>query len=369
MPLKLDCPRREFSEAVSMAQIATSARSPQIILQNLKIEAKDGGIRVVGCDGEMWIERDMACMVHEGGSTLVQAKFLSDLIGSLPDGDLQLELTDTMGVKLTQGASEYLVKSIDAGNFPEPPDYGGEGELTIAMGILREAIDSVVYACSQDLHRPALTGVQFLYDGETLTLVATDTHRLAVRRISQAGLGNNITAVVPGRALEAIKRLPLTDDQTINIRFGVGRVGVDAGGAKIVAQLITGAYPNWERVVPTEWTRLWTCEIDQLKERVNRTMIIARDSANRVRFKGDGDQIILAARSEEKGEAKEEVPMVATNGEIEIAFNGKYVEDSLKAMPGTGVRVEMTEYTRAAVFRPADDPNSYFCVIMPMALA
>lgn len=369
MPLKLDCPRREFNDAVTMAQIATSSRSPQVILQNLKLEAKPGGLRVVGCDGEMWIERDLSCMVHEEGATCIQARLLSEIIGKLPDGDLQLELTDTTGVLLTQGASEYRMRSQDAQNFPEPPDYGGEGELTLKAGVLRSAIDSVLYACSTDLHRPILTGVQFNYDGEILTLVATDTHRLAVARLHQPGIGTNLTAVVPERALRAIKSLPVHDDVEITIRFGVGRLGVDAGGAKIVAQLITGAYPAWERVVPTEWTRVWQVEADQMQERVSRIMILAKDSANRIKFKGDGDQVVISARSEERGDAKEELPSISTNGEIEIAFNGRYVEDALKAIPGPGVRIELTESMRPAVFRPADDPNSYFCVIMPMALA
>ena len=111
-------------------------------------------------------------------------------------------------------------------------------------------------------------------------------------------------------------------------------------------------------------------EVDQLVEKVKRAMILAKDNASRVRFKGEGDQIVLAARSEEKGEAKEEVPMVAQNGDIEIAFNGKYVQDALSQMDQHGVRIEMTENSRPAVFKPADDDKgSYFCVIMPMALA
>jgi len=99
-------------------------------------------------------------------------------------------------------------------------------------------------------------------------------------------------------------------------------------------------------------------------------LILARDNANRVRFKGQGDQILLSARSEEKGEAKEEVPMIPQNGDVEIAFNGKYVQDALSQIGGQGVRIEMTESSRPAVFKPADDEsNSYYCVIMPMALA
>jgi DNA polymerase-3 subunit beta len=366
--LKLDCPRREFSEAVSMAQQATRSGSPQNIFQNLKIEAAGGAIKILGCDGEMWVERELPAMVHQEGAACVQAKLLSDIVTKLPDGDVQLSMLDLNGMLLQQGASEYRMLTLDAEDFPEPPDYGGEGELTMKMGDLREGIDSVIYAVSQDMHRQILTGVLFSYDGQTLTLVATDTHRLAVRKMDQPGIGAAITAVVPERALKAIKALPLDDGDSVTIRFGVGRLGVDAGSAKVVSQLLTGAYPNWERVVPSEWTRKWTVEADQMIDRVNRAMVVARDSANRVRFKGDGDQVVISARSEEKGEAKEELPMVPTNGDIEVAFNGTYVLDAVRAIKGPGIVVEMTESSRPAVFRPAED-DTYFCVIMPMALA
>jgi len=367
--MKLDCPRKEFNDAVAMAAAATSLRTTVNILQYLKVDASNEGVRVLGCDGEMWVERNMACMVTEPGSVCLQATLLSQLVGSMPDGDLQLHTLDGHGALLKQGASEYRLQTLDASDFPEPPNYGGEGELTFPMGTLREAVDSVIYAVSTDTHRQILTGVLFNYDGGTLTLVATDTHRLAVKKLDQPGIGSGITAVIPEKALKAIKSLPVTDEESVTIKFGGGRLGVDAGGAKVVSQLLAGAYPNWERVVPTEPTRMWSVEVDQLAEKVKRTMILARDNANRVRFRGAGDQILIAARSEEKGEAKEEVPMVSDNGEIEIAFNGKYVQDALSQIKGDGVKIEMTESSRSAIFRPAESDNDYFCVIMPMALA
>ena len=338
------------------------------ILQNLKIEAREGGLRLLGCDGEMWVERELACMFEEPGSLCVNAKLLSDLVGSLPDGDLHMQTSDHQGMLLQQGHSEYRMLTLDSVDFPEPPNYGGEGELTLRMGTLREAVDSVAFAVSTDNHRPILTGVLFQYDGTTLTLVATDTHRLAVRKLEQPGLGANITAVVPERALKAIKSLPLGDDDNVTINFGNDRLGVKAGGARVVSQLLAGTYPNWERVVPTEFTRTWAAETDQLAEKVHRIMILARDNANRVRFSGNGETLLLSARSEEKGEAKEEVPMVASNGDVEIAFNGRFVEHALGPIKSPGVRIEMTEHSRPAVFRPADEDSTYFCVIMPMAL-
>lgn len=352
-----------------MAAAASSTRTSQNILQNLKIEAQKDGVRVVGCDGEMWVERFVPCMVGDPGTICLQARLLTELLGSMPDGDIELRTLDGNGVMLQQGASEYRMLSLDAGDFPAVPDYGGEAELTLTMGELRAAVESVIYAVSTDSHRLVLTGVLFSYNGTTLTMVATDTHRLAVRHMNRSGIGSNVTAVVPDKALKAIKSLPVGDDDKVTIRFGAGRLGVDAGGAKVVSQLLAGAYPNWERVVPTESTRTWSVEVDQLNEKVKRANILARDNANRVRFSGSGDQILISAKSEEKGEAKEEVSMLAKNGDLDIAFNGKYVLEALAAIDGQGVKIEMTESSRPAVFKPAEDGDAYFCVIMPMALA
>ena len=367
--MRLDVPRKEFFEAVSAAAAAASVRTSVTILQNLKIEAMDGGVRVLGCDGEMWVERDVAGSVVEGGALCLPARLLKDLVGKLSDAPVSLYTMDGSGAMLEQGASQYRLQTLDAEDFPEPPPFGGEGELTLSMGTLRNAVDSVLFAVSSDTHRQVLTGVLFNYDGTTLTLVATDTHRLAVRKIEQEGIGTNISAVVPEKALKAIKALPVPDDAEVALKFGGGRIGVEAGSAKVVAQLLAGTYPNWERVVPAETTRTWSVESDQLLEKVNRIMILARDNAFRVRFRGADDQIVIAARSEEKGEAKEEVLMIGNNGDVEIAFNGKYVVDALGPIEGPGVRVEMTESSRPAVFRAADDDSGYFCVIMPMALA
>jgi DNA polymerase III subunit beta len=367
--MNLDCPRKAFSDAVAAAAAASSVRTSLPIYQNLKLDAREDGVRVLGCDGEMWVERFVPCMVSQTGAICLQARTLNELVGSLPDGDIQLRTLPNGGAMIQQGASEYRLQALDAADFHEPPTFGGEGELKLKMGLLRDAVESVLFAVSTDSHRQVLTGVLFNYDGAVLTLVATDTHRLAVRRIEQTGIGSNISAVVPEKALRAIKALPVDDETEVTIAFGGGRLGVDAGGAKVVSQLLSGAYPNWERVVPTETTRTWSVEVDQLQEKVKRTMILARDNASRVRFKGQGDQILIAARSDEKGEAKEEVPMISSDGDVEIAFNGKYVEQALAPIKGAGVRIEMTESTRPAVFRPADDDSGYFCVIMPMALA
>lgn len=106
---------------------------------------------------------------------------------------------------------------------------------------------------------------------------------------------------------------------------------------------------------------------DELSVNIKRAMILARDSANRIRFSGQGEKIVISARSEDKGEAKEEVAMVSKNGDVDIAFNGRYVIEALNALEGEGVRAEMTESSRPAILRPTDSEDT-FCVVMPMAM-
>lgn len=366
--MKLTCPRKDLAEAVSAAAAASSARTSVRILQSLKLDAQsDGTLRILGCDGEMWVERKLAAMIEEPGELCVEAKHLADLVGSLPDGDVVLERLDAGQLVLTFSGSEYKMPVFEAEDFPEPPAFGGDGELKLTLAELKEATESVSFAVSGDPHRQLLTGVLMSYDGQTLVLVATDTHRLAVRKVKKEGIGSEINAVVPEKAMRAIRALPLAEDAEITLRFGSGRLGVESDHARIVAQLLTGTYPNWQRVVPAETTRSWKLEVDQLQNKVKRAMIVARDSASRIRFKGDGDTVLISARSEDRGDAKEILPIVSDNGDIEIAFNGKYVLEALGPIGGAGVKVEMTESTRPAVFTPADPEKDYKCVIMPMA--
>jgi DNA polymerase-3 subunit beta len=365
--VKLECTRKEFAEALGLAASASSNRTALPILQTIKLEASGTTVRLLGCDGDMWAERTILANVEAEGAVCIQTRVLQQLVGMMPDGPLRLSQEGT-SVRMTSAGSDYKLMALPADDFPEPPEISGASELTLTMSQFRESVDSVAFAVADDNSRPVLTGVLFSYDGSVLTLVATDYHRLAVRRIEQNGIGSNVSAIVPEKALKAIKALPIADGESVTVQFDENRLGVDAGSAKVVSQLLNGAFPNWERVVPGEHTRTWTVQRDEMIENISRALVLASDNANRVKFAGHGDQVVISARSEEKGEAKEEVAIIGQNGDIEIAFNGRYIVDALKAMKGDGIRAEMTESIRPAVFRPVDEDIDQFCVIMPMAL-
>ncbi len=366
--MKFECSRKDLVDAINLVAPVASQRSPQPLFQTIRLEAGENGLKMTACDGEMWGERVILASVDEPGSACVQAKILQELVARLPDGPISMDRSPGGQIFVRAGASDWRLMAHNTEDFPTIPEITASSELRLQMGELREAIEGVIYAVADDNARLVLTGVLFSYDGEKLTLVATDTHRLAVLRIDKAGIGSSVSAVVPEKALKAIKNLPIADEEEVKLEFDETRLMVDSGNAKVVSQLLSGTYPQWERVVPAEFTRTWKLDRQELIENLDRTLILARDSANRVRFGGTGIQLVISSRSEEKGEAKEEIPAVMDNGEIEIAFNGKYVMDALKAMKSDSIVAQMTEPSRPALFKPIDEGDERFCVIMPMAL-
>lgn len=365
--MKFECSRKDFADALALAGAASSARSTLAILMCILIEASGSTVRLLGCDNEMWAERKLTANVEASGAVCVQTQVLQAIVSALPEGTLRFELENGQLV-MEFGQSQWRLAALPAEEFPEIPPFTGQAELRLPMKELREAVDSVAFAVSEDHSRAVLTGVLFRYDGHELTLVSTDAHRLAVVKRSKDGIGSSVDAIVPEKALKAIKSLPLADGDDVVIQFDETRLAVDSGNAQVVSQLLSGVFPNWERVVPSEFTRTWKFDRQELIDNVNRAMILAKDSANRVRFSGQPEVVVITARSEDKGEAREEVASVNSNGEIDIAFNGRYVLDALKSMRSDGVRAELTESNRPAVFRPLEEDDEHYCVIMPMAL-
>lgn len=371
MKAKVD--RSEFSKALGVAASGSTTRAALPILTSIRIEAKSedgGGLVLTGCDGEIWATaRISSATVEEPGALCVPQQLLRDLVAKLPDGSIALSISGTSLI-VEHAGNDYRILAYPAEEFPTPPEIDSSGSLTLKFEDLREGIETVMFAVAKnDPTRAVLNGVLFQYDGQALTLVATDTHRLAVRRLHNDSLGTQLeAAVVPEKALAAILGLGLDGDATIELNFDSERMLVDVGHARVVSQLLDGSFPNWQRVVPGEHQRSWMMNREEFLENVDRSLIYARDNANRVTFKGEGEQVTMCAKSDEKGEATERITCVSENGDIEIAFNGKYLIEALKAMASDGVRTEMTEATRPAVIRPTEDGDDQFCVIMPMAL-
>lgn len=369
------CPRKDLYEAVQTVGRAVSGRTPVPILSHILAQPQgDGTLKLTASDTEMWMEcrfpaRLQQTLEGDEGSTgfTVPARIFADILGALPDADVYLERPEGGNkIQVRCARSDYQILGLPAEDFPAVPDIASNASFTLPGDALRDMIRHVLFAVSKDDSRPILTGVLMIFNGDSLKLVATDTHRLAVRTEKVTGGEGEATAIVPARAMNELLRIT-GDEDSVTISLASGQARFDVGGATMVTRLLEGQFPNYERVIPTGHDRKLTLEREEFIRAVKRAAIVARDNSNRVVLETQGAQLVLSAESDKVGSARDEIEVAREGDDIQIAFNANYLADVLNVVETEGVVLELTEPLRPGILRPiGDNATDYLCVLMPM---
>jgi DNA polymerase-3 subunit beta len=366
--MKAHLPRKRFYEAVQVAARAVTGRSSLPILNNVYIQGEGEALTVSATDLEMGIECTTAADIKEPGKLTAPAKVLTEIISTLPDVDVHMELSEKGALKITCGTSDYNILTLPADEFPLLPEVEGNARVTLPQAKLRQMIRQTIYAVSTDDTRPIMTGLLLIIKGEEMKFVATDTHRLALRTAAVPGASGEAYAIVPSRAMNELQRmLSGEDDLPVEVIIGENQIKFSTDHTTLISRLIEGQFPNFERVVPKDYQRKWSLEVDALQDAVRRAAIVARENANRVVFKTIDDKLAISSESGTIGKAYEEVELVREGDDLEIAFNARYLLDTIATVDTDGVNVELQGPLNPGVVKPADGED-YLCIIMPMQL-
>lgn len=389
--LNATSPRKDLFDGVAMVGKAVATRSSLPILTHVLLRQDEGTgrLHMTATDLEMWIEHTLpasqeSMAITGGGSATAPARNLADLLGAMPEANVELTAESHEGagpfaLHLRCNRANYKLLGLSPEEFPLLPQVADNTHFRVKRDDLREAIRQTIFAVSSDEARAILTGILVVYKGDKLRCVATDTHRLAVRECETSeGSGTEAQAVVPSRAMQEVLRIiggadegdvavTLSDNQ---IQFKVEDEKTGAG-TTLISRLIEGQFPSYERVIPQSADRILTLEREPLLSAVKRAAIVARESANRIVFRTtdgeNGESLTITAESGNLGNAFEEVEVAREGSDVpvEIAFNAKYLSDVLSVLDAEGLKFELTEPLRPGVIRPVGDSN-YFCVLMPM---
>lgn len=363
--MKVQLNRKQFDDALGVVAGAAAARASLPILSHLYIEAQSDTVRLLASDLEQWVECRIPAMVGEDGATTLPARLLTDLVGSLSDEKIHIESGERHQSILTSGDSRYQLMGLPPDEYPPVPAIESPSELALPTKHFLEMVNAVEFAVSKEEARQTLTGIRLEFEGDTLRLVATDTHRLAVRTARiDSGAGEPTAAIVPLKAIQLVQKIPA--GETITLQLAQHRAAFIGENAAVYTQLIEGQYPNYQRVIPTEYTRQWTLMTQDFRNALRRAYLVARSNSNKVYLRTDGEKLVISARGD-LGEATERVDIVREGDDLEIAFNARYLLDVLDVIESEGVVIELTEALRPAVVKPAE-MDDYLCVIMPMAL-
>ncbi|MCS6845681.1 MAG: DNA polymerase III subunit beta [Caldilineales bacterium] len=379
--MRVSCLQENLARGLSIVGRAVSPRSTLPVLGNILIATDQGRLKLAATNLEIAITCWIGAMVEEDGAITVPARLLSEFVSQLPPERIDMDLAvRTLTLNLRCARYDTHMKGIDASEFPIIPEAGGDGAVRVEALTLRKMIGQVVYAAATDESRPTLTGVHTRFQGNRLTMAATDGFRLAVRStMLPQPVREKIEVIIPARALAELSRiiglLPDADKQFVDITVSSARNQVlfRLPDVEMVSQLIDANFPNYEGIIPRSFVTRVAVDTAAFLRALRLASLFARDSSNIVRFQitpganGAPGTLTLTATSAEAGDNVADLDAMVEGPAAEIAFNARYMIDVLSVIEEPQVALETTRPSAPGVIRPVGvGPEEFTSVVMPM---
>jgi DNA polymerase III subunit beta len=366
--MKITASKQSLLDALLVVSRAVSARAALQALSGILITL-DGDARLRATDMELGLDVGLEGGEVEGtGAVVLPGRLLVEVVRSLPDGQVTLTLRESeRDVEITAGSSKFHLRTLPADDFPRFPDAEGD-PVELPAAALRDTINRVARAASRDEARPVLTGVLVTAEGDQLTMVATDSYRLAVKRTKlDSPVPERLEANVPARALRELARLIETaEDESLRVWLTRNQALFRVGEVSLSSRLIDGQFPNHEQLLPDSYeheVKLPRAELLEVTRRVSQ--LAQRNAALRLSF-SEGE-LVVSAETPDLGDAREALPAPYSGELLEIGFNPEFVRDGLESIDADEVVVKLISPLRPGLLEPSDsDDFSY--LVMPIRL-
>lgn len=344
---------------------AISPRATLPILTGIKIDATNEGIVLTGSDSEISIEITIPNQVDgqeiinvvEPGSVVLPGRFFVDIIKKLPGKEVKFSTNEQFQTLITSAHSEFNLSGLDPDQYPLLPQVSSDDALQLPVKVLKNIIAQTNFAVSTSETRPVLTGVNWLIQQNELLCTATDSHRLAVRKLKLEEEIEDKNVIIPGKALAELNKIMTDSEDHIDIFFASNQVLFRVGNVNFISRLLEGHYPDTSRLFPENYEIKLGLNNSDFYHAIDRASLLAREGGNNVIKLSTGDtQIELSSTSPEIGTVKEEVTANdVEGGNLKISFNSKYMMDALKAIDNEEVEVEFFGTMKPFILKPKDD--------------
>ena len=358
-------------ESIQHVMKAISSRVTIPILTGIKIEATQEGIKLTGSDSDISIEsfipKEEYGLEHvegiEEGSIVVQAKYFPDIIRKLPLKTVELLTDDQYKVTIKSGGAEFHLNGQDAVEYPQLPKLHTDNSFELKNDLLKDLIKQTVFAVSTVETRPILTGVNMIIEEEHLDFVATDSHRLASRKIPLNLNNENITfknVVIPGKSLIELNKIIEDNEETITVSVTENQILFQTKNLYFLSRLLDGNYPETSRLIPEQSKTIVHTKTKALLQAIDRASLLAKENRNNVvKLQTKlNNEIEISSNTPEVGQVNEDVTTESIEGEdLKISFSAKYMIDALKIIEEDRVKIEFTGAMRPFIIRPIDNDH------------
>jgi DNA polymerase III subunit beta len=366
--LKLTTKRDELVSKLSIVSRAVSTRAATQALSGILLSASESGVALAATDSEMGLRTEMEADVASSGSALLPGRLLSELARSLGPETVEIELRESEhDVEIRSGGSSFHLRVLTAEDFPNFPEEGSE-PLKIPAAALAETVELVAPAASRDDMRPVLTGVLVTAAGQEMTMVATDSYRLAVKRTELEGaIGGELEANIPAKALRELGRLVAGGElEEVAVSLLPNQAVFRAGSILLNTRLIDGQFPNFRQLLPESYehdVRLPRPEFLDVARRVSQ--LAQRNAPLRLSF--SPGELKVSASTPDVGDAEETMPAAFEGEPLEIGFNPEFLRDGIESVEGDEVMLRLISPLRPGLLQPVSNEDFRY-LVMPIRL-
>lgn len=361
--MKLLTDKTALLEALGRAVRAVTSKPAIPVLNGVLLRASADGVTVTGYDLEMAIEASVFATLEAEGEAVLPAKQMLEIAKKLPNSDVVIEIKDG-SAKIQADRAEFTLQIMPAAEYPTLPTTDGVA-VAVPGGVMWETITKVAFAAAKDDSRAFLSGVLTKIADGNLTMVATDSFRMAVRTVPAEG--ELEPTILPARFLAELAR---TTGETIELIRGGSWAQAKTGRVRYLSRLLEGQYPPYEKVLPDEGAvAVWvTAEREALLGALERVSVLCKDDLAAVLIALDGNRLVVSHTNRDIGEAREELEVFASGAQgarMDVALRPRYLREVLKAATGDTVKIGYSNDKKPVLVR--DDDPGYTYVVMPVS--
>jgi DNA polymerase III subunit beta len=367
--------RDSLLRELNLTQGVVERKTTIPILANLLCEAKGDQLTLTATDLELSIRTACAAKVKKEGAGTVPAKKLIELVRLLPDEEIHFKLLDNHWVQIVGDRRSYKLVGLSKENFPALP-AGPAALARIPATLIATVIRKTAFAISMEESRYTLNGALLVLKPESLVMVATDGHRLALVEMEHKfqGLSGEVRVLVPKKAMAEIDRLAAEEDEEADFEFAQddSHLFFARGRRLLTSRKRTGQFPNYEAVLPRDNNKTVVLDRDQLADALRRVAQLADQRSRAVKLALATEGVEISASSPDYGEAREAIEVEYKGEPLSIGFNAGYLLDFLSAAAEGQISIELKDEQSAGQLRPlgeeAETAGRYRYVVMPMRI-
>ena len=361
--------KNDLVRGLSLSHGIADRKATVPILANVLIQTSGKeNVSFAATDLKVVLTMKLPARVEEEGGIAVGARQLVEIAKGIAGDEAELKRTEQDWLQLRCGRSEFKIVGMSDKDYPKLPVISGKDLCKVEARVLREMIGRTIFSISQDESRPHLSSVFVESDGEKMTLVSTDGHRLSKATEAMSGGPKLVPGVLlPRKGVGEIRRVLEGCGEHCEIGVEQGYFVVRVDDATLLVKMGEGQFPPYEQVIPKDNDKHVIVSRATLLEVLRRVSIVASDKTWGIRITLEKKKISIEADNPDLGMARETIDVDYQGEKLQIGFNSRYFIELLGEMGGSEVVIELGGDLDPAVVKPVEG-EEYVGVIMPMRL-